>query len=114
VNSVNRVGGAHKAHILVKIDILLPDSLEVKNPMKKTKAGLARSVILSRAGREDLMEKVAFDQRHEGDKKVSHMDVWGRAFRQRREQSKGGIWLASLGGSRHTSEAEAQRAWVSE
>lgn len=38
------------------------------------------------------MEKVAFDQRHEGNKKVSHMDAWGRAFERRREQSKDPEW----------------------
>lgn len=78
-------GGTHKAHIPVKMDILLPDSLEIKTTMKKTKAGLARSVILGRAGREDFIEKVAFDQRHEGDKKVNHRDVRGRELRRKRE-----------------------------
>lgn len=60
--------------------------LEVKTLAKKIKA---RSATFSRAGGEDLRDKVAFDQRHEGDRKESHMDVWASAFRQRREQSKG-------------------------
>lgn len=62
---------------------------EVKTLAKKIKAGLARRVLFSRAGGDDLMDKVAFDQRHEGDKMGSHGDTWGSAFRQRREQSQG-------------------------
>ena len=36
--------------------------------MKTMKTGLARKVILGRAGGEDQREKVALDGRHEGDK----------------------------------------------
>lgn len=43
--------------------------LEVNTPVKKSKGGLSRSVMLSRAGREDLTDKVVFDQRCKRDEK---------------------------------------------
>lgn len=51
-------------------------------------------------GRENRIEKVAFDQRCEGGEEVTQVDIQGRTFRQRNEQDRdpvAGVCLVSLG-----------------
>lgn len=71
----NKGGNPHRTHIPLEIDNLkkliniFQSMLEVNTPVKKSKGGLSRSVMLSRAGREDLTDKVVFDQRCKRDEK---------------------------------------------